>query len=86
MNSKEISEPGIGLSFTRLMPLTWQQAETDAGGLETEVEQIRNDRLLQLLLLYDDYPADRRDQEGEHTIRLAALEDGVSVDRQTSNI
>lgn len=74
MNGNENSGPGIGLSFTRLMPLAWQRVGKDADASASEAEQNRNERLLQLLLLYDDYPADRRNQEGEHSGDLERIE------------
>lgn len=66
MNGNENSESGFGLSFTRLMPLNWQHPEKDAAVFAVELEQLRNERLLRLLLFYDDYPIERRNQTGEH--------------------
>ncbi|MCB1751628.1 MAG: PilZ domain-containing protein [Gammaproteobacteria bacterium] len=74
MTTVEISEPGKGLSFTGHMPLSWKQLDADAREYEEAAVRARNGRLFQLLLLYDEYPAERRDEEGEHTGELERLE------------
>lgn len=74
MNSEENDEPELGLSFIRLMPLSWQLSDADAGSLKEEQQRMRNERLFQLLLLYDEYPIDRRDEEMEHASELDRVE------------
>jgi len=74
MNNKEQSEAGIGLSFARRMPLSWQRFKTDADGQEAGGESMRNERLLQLFLLYDDYHPDRREEEREYNNDLERVE------------
>lgn len=74
MNSNDESGPGIGLSFTRRMPLSWKCFAATAGGREERVERMRNERLLQLLLFFDEYHNDRRDEEGDHKSDLERVE------------
>lgn len=74
MSGDKIDDSGIGLSFSSRMPLRWQRLDPDTDGFAAQRERLRNERLLQLLLLYDDYPIERRDGEGEQNSDLARLE------------
>lgn len=71
MNLKDNGEPDTGLNFTRRMPLFGQLFDADACDLEVEAQGIRNKRVFQLLLLNDEYPIERRNEEGgKHTSEL----------------
>ena len=71
MNLKDNGEPDTGLNFTRRMPLFGQLFDEDVCDLEMEAQRMRNKRVFQLLLLYDEYPIERRNEEGgKHTSEL----------------
>lgn len=74
MNNNQNSGPDIGLSFTRRMGLSWEHSDSDPGNIEAEADHMRNERLFQLILLYDEYPKERRDVASEQTSDLERME------------